>query len=275
MAQEGEQVQTQEAPAAPAAGVEGQPSGADEFAGFDDESKKRVSEIVSKRVNEVNAKYKPYEAFGKPEDVQARLSRAEQIEKWAEQMRSQFQGKVPGQALPETPQLTEEDKKVQAYIEKIYPGLSSFRQQQAGLTQRLQQLDQWRMNMVTENNRAYFRDLATKAGYQEAHLAELEQRVADSIGANEQERAAYLQSGGRDVVKKHFEAIDKWIKGYQTAAPPPPAPQAQYAQKKAATEKLAPRMPPGGVTAPTAGKKKLTDEERITAAHAALQEALK
>lgn len=218
-------------------------------------SEKEVSEIVSKRVNEWNR-------LGKPDELQNRLSRAEQLEKFVAGLQTQFtakNGQLPGQeaGAPET----EEDKKVRAYMEKLYPGLSKWQEQNGQIQQQMASLDQFRWQSVTQNNKAALRDLAVKTGYKEEHVAELENRVADSIRGNREDLMKYLQTGDPAIVKKHFEAIDKWIKGFA----PPPSASADYAKTKAKTSNLPPRMPSGGVPAPTSEKKKLTDKERVDA----------
>src|SRR5437868_6527387 len=83
-----------ESPAAEAAPEGGSPEAAapqDEFHGFDEAQKKRVSEIVQGRL-------KGWTRFGKPEEVESRLKRAEEIERWANSVRERV-GSAPGKPL--------------------------------------------------------------------------------------------------------------------------------------------------------------------------------
>lgn len=227
-------------------------------------TEEQVSEIVSKRVNEWNK-------FGKPEEVQAKYARLEQMEQWAQQLQGRLakQGETPGQANPPAAE-TEDDKKVRAYIDKLYPGLSKWQDQQKQLMNHVGSLEEHRWQAVTNNSRQSLKEIAVKAGYKEEQFGDLEQRVADSIRGNVQDHQAYLQTGNPAIVQKHFDMIDKWVKGF---APPPPAATTQYAKDKVKTALLPPRMPPGGVTAPTSNTKKLSDGERVSAAWEAFKKA--
>ena len=229
-------------------------------------SQEEVSKLVSTRVNELNAKW---ERFGKPEDVERRLQQAEKLEQWANGIRQQMAqaGAVPGQRAQADGKesLSEEDKKVQAYLERIYPGIGNA----LTLQQRMsQELVGFRVQQFATTNREVLKGLAEAAGgYGPEHLEGLEQHIANSIRSNPQDWQAYLQTGDPAIVKRHFEAVDKWAKGL---APKPPAVDAgkaaAAAKTKVKTTQLPPRMPPAGVPAPTSGTKKLSDKERIDAA---------
>lgn len=232
-----------------------------------------VQGIVSKRVNELN---KRWERFGKPEDLDQRLTRAQQIEQWAEQMRAGFTDKrdLPGRtsAAP----LTEEDKKVQQYMERLYPGITKYQERLQAFEGQTQQLNDFRWQQIADRNRQSLSELATKAGYKPEQILAtdpaaqcIEKYVADSIRGNAKDYQDYLKTGSPEIVKRHFEAVHNWIGGF---APKPPAatpPNVTAAKDAAKLKGLPPRMPAGGVTAPTSGKKKMSDRERIDAAHAA------
>lgn len=278
---ENEGTETIEAPEEEAAApeiqvAEGQPSAqpqaADDFAGFDDATKKRVSDIVSKRINAVNTKYKPYEAFGKPEELQQRLTRAEQLEKWAEDLRQRMsnQQPFPGQNQQPGQQLTEEDKKVLAYLERIQPGFSKMKEELQFMRQTVTQQAEFRWQQLTQSNQGMLKDIAKNAGYDEALILGqngIEQHVANSIMANREDHARYMQTGDSAIVKKHFDIVHNWVQGLAPKPPVTPNPAAaNYAAGKTKAKALPPRMPAAGVPAPTAGSRKMTDKERITGA---------
>lgn len=233
-----------------------------------------VAKIVSGRVNELNGKWAKY---GKPEELDARLTRAQQIEAWGEQMRSQFTGRkdLPGNAGGTAP-LSDEDKKVQAYLERIYPGLKEQQERMASFETQAQQLHQFRWQSISDNNRKSLSELASKAGYTPEQTLQsdpntpcIEKYVADSIRGNKADYEAYMRTGDQRIVAKHFEAVDKWVKGFSPKPPAAPAPQAAAAAAGKKVAGLPPRMPQGGVGAPTSGTRKLSDKERIDAAFAA------
>lgn len=222
----------------------------------------------------VQERLKAWSKYGKPEELDAKLSEAEKIRQWGEQMRTQFAGgrkDLPGGAAAAP--LSEEDKKVQAYLEKIYPGISKWQDQLKSFESRTQELHSFRWQSISDNNRKSLSELATKAGYAPDQVLQsdpnvpcIEKYVADSIRGNQADYQAYMQTGDQRIVQKHFEAVDKWIKGF---APKPPAAPAPGADRAVAAKKIAglpPRMPAAGVSAPTSGKKKMSDKERIDAA---------
>lgn len=283
---EGQETETIEAPEAepaaeaPAGGGAPATGGADEFAGFDEATKKRVSEIVSKRLNEQKSKFEStWGKLGKPEELAQRLTRAEQIEKWQQEMRAQLGvQKLPGQGRPEGAELSEEDKKVASYLERIYPGISKLGQSVDQMRQSLQQQDAFRWQQLTTSNRSMLKDLAVKAGYAEDQIhaqdgddktgrGSIELHVANSIRANPQEWQHYMRTGDPRIVQKHFDAVHKWVQGLAPKlAAPAPGPAKYAAGKAAAGKAIPPRQPAAGVPAPTAGKRKMSNDERIGAA---------
>ena len=228
-------------------------------------TKEEVSQIVQERL-------KSWQSFGKPEELQTRLSRADQLERFYAGLSQHMgnSGQYPGQnqQAPET----EEDKKVRAYMERMYPGLGKMNEDKMAIQQAMQTMQQRQWQAITSNSQAALRDMAVKAGYKEEQLAGpegIEQRVADSIRGNQKDLADYMRTGDPGIVKRHFQALDNWIKGFSAA--PVATQTAQYAAAKHKTSALPPRIPPGGVPAPTASKAKLTNEERISAAFEAFK----
>lgn len=230
----------------------------------------------------VQDRLKGWSKYGKPEELEARLTRAEQIEKWGEQMRSQFTGRrdVPGAAGSHAP-LSEEDKKVQAYLERIYPGLAKQQERMAQFEMKAQELHQFRWQSISEGNRKSLSELASKAGYASEQVLQndpntpcIEKYVADSIRGDKADYEAYMATGDQRIVAKHFEAVDKWIKGFAPKAPAAPVPG--NAGRVADGKKVAglpPRMPAAGVAGITSAKKKMSDSERVTAAFDAFSKA--
>ena len=261
-----EQMEATEAPAtAEAPASTGAPEGQSAPASGEKSSytKDEVSQIVQERL-------KAWQKYGKPEELETRLSRAEQLERFYAGLSQQMgrPGQTPGQFAPQQPE-TEEDKKVRAYMERIYPGLGKWQEQQQAVQTQLQELHQRQWAAVTAQSQASLKDFASKAGYKDDQFATLEQHVANSIRGNPQDLQEYTRTGNLDIVKKHFDAIDKWVKGF--AAAPAASQTAQYAKDKQKTVNLPPRIPAGGVPAPTASKKKLSDDERISAAFEAFR----
>ena len=224
-------------------------------------TKEEVSQIVQERL-------KAWQKFGKPEEIETRLTRAEQLERFHAQLSQQMgRSGIPGReaATPET----EEDKKVRAYMERLYPGLTKYQEQQQAFAQQFQELSQRQWQIVTERSQSALKDMASKAGYKEDQFATLDQHVANSIRGNPQDLQEYMRTGNVDIVRKHFDAIDKWVRGFSAA--PVATQAAQYAADKKKTAALPPRIPAGGVPAPTAQKKKLSNEERVSAAFEAFK----
>lgn len=270
--------QTLEAPTQPEAAPAAPDASAQPAAAGKTYTDAQVAEIVSKRVNEINGKWAKY---GKPEELDSRLTRAEQIEQWATQMRSQFAPgaqpdgqKLPGQTMQ--PALTEEDKKVQAYMERLYPGITKYQERMQAFEQQAGQLNDFRWQSISNNNRKSLSEVAEKAGYKPEQILQsdpntpcIEKYVADSIRGNVKDYQEYMKTGNPAIVQKHFEAVDKWIKGFAPQPPAAPAPNAAAAKDGARIKGLPPRMPVGGVQAPTSGKRKMSDKERVDAAFAA------
>jgi hypothetical protein len=235
-----------------------------------------VSEIVRKRLEEHS---KPWSEFGKPDELKARLTRAQQIEQWAETMRRQF-GADPNNRLPAgrtaaPVALSEEDKKVQAYLERMYPGLGKMKETQEQLMQGVSFLHQARWQSVTETNRERLAGEMTKAGYRPEFHKQLEDWVSDSIRRDPKDHEAYVRTGDQAIVKKHFDAVHKALQAEGFIAKPasPAAGAAKAAQAGKKTAGLPPRMPAAGVPAPTSGTRKMNDQERIAAAYARFKEA--
>ncbi|MDE2100677.1 MAG: hypothetical protein KGL39_25760 [Patescibacteria group bacterium] len=224
----------------------------------------------------VQDRLKAWQKYGKPEELEARLTRAQQIEQWAEKMRGEFTGRrdLPGgQAGVTQAPLSEEDKKVQAYLERVFPGIGKYQERMTQFEAQAQELHQFRWQSISETNRKSLADMAAKAGYTPEQVLQsdpnvpcIEKYVADSIRGNRADYEAYMKTGDSRIVAKHFEAVDKWIKGF---APKPPAatpPNAAAAKDGKKIASLPPRMPANGVTAPTSQKRKLTDSERVSQA---------
>lgn len=238
-------------------------------------TQEQVSAIVQERL-------KGWSKYGKPEELDAKLSRAEQVEKWATEMRSQFSAtgepKLPGAEMKTA--LTEEDKKVQAYMERLYPGITKYQERMQTFEQRTAELDGFRWQSISNNNRKSLSEIAEKAGYKPEQVLQsdpnvpcIEKYVADSIRGNVRDYQEYMKTGNPSIVQKHFEAVDKWIKGFAPQPPAAPAPNAAAAKDAAKIKGLPPRMPAAGVSAPTSGKKKMTNEERITGAWESLRKS--
>jgi hypothetical protein len=275
--EEGMETGAIEAPAGetPAAGAEA-PAAGGASAGAAGAAPRTFTDADVQRI--VQDRLKGYSKYGKPEEIEARFSRAAQIEQWAEKMRGQFTGQadVPGNRTVAAP-LTEEDKKVQAYMEKVYPGIGKYQERMTQFETGAQELHAYRWQAISENNRKSLSDIAAKAGYKPEQVLQsdpnvpcIEKYVADSIRGNKADYEAYMKTGDSRIVAKHFEAVDKWVKGFVPKAPTAPTPG--NAGRVADGKKVAglpPRMPAAGVSAPTAAKRKMTDDERVAAAFAA------
>lgn len=221
-------------------------------------TQEQVEKIVQDRV-------KGWQKYGRPEEIEQRLGRLNQLEQWSQQVRS-FPGQNPGQTA--TAPLTDEDKKVQAYLERINPGWSKANDNVKQMQQQLQELDKARWTEVANRNEGQLKEWAKTAGYKDDHMSEISNRVAQSIMGNPQDYQAYVRGqGDASIVKKHFDALDKWMKSFSPA--PAAAANATYAQNKAKTSNLPPRMPAAGTSGATEVKKKMSDKDRVDAAFAA------
>lgn len=226
-----------------------------------------MSEIITKRLGS-------WTRFGKPEEVEARLKRAEQIENWANNLRERM-GTAPGQpgnGKPAKRELTEQDVKVRDYLETLSPGFTNWQTEKEAMVSQLQQVMEYQWGMVTERNVSSLRSWAEKdfpGGLKPEQLKGLDDMVANSIRGNQEDLRKYLTGwGAQEIVKKHYDEIVKNIKSY-AGAPANVAPNATRARDAANAARLPPRMPQGGgVPAPTATKGKMSDKERIDAAFA-------
>ena len=243
--------------ASPAPAPEGAQPGAEPQAGGATPAGKtytgdEVARIVSDRVNQINAKYKGYEGLGKkPEEISAALSKLEQIER----------------ATQGQPTSAEEQqmKQLREFIFKAIPELS-----------KLPQLEQ-----IAHTNNDAILNSSIRAGKEEVAAlvnkefgiedpkaaAMVEDLVARSLSGNPEEAKAFMETGDRGLVRKHFEAVKAQLEPFFQAA------SARYASsKKQQMGAVPPRMPAGGVPAPGTDLKKLTPEQRVTAAFQKLTE---
>ncbi len=231
-------------------------------------TQEQVNGIISERL-------KGWQKYGKPEEVESRFKRLEQLEQFVGNMRQQFSDgrSLPGQQA-QAPE-TEADKQVRAYMERMYPELKTLRQSQEAYSQQIQHLDAFRWQVITDRSNGYLSNVMKSAGYQDSHFEKMAQMVVNSISANPQDHQHFLRTGDLNIVKKHFDAVDAGIKSFGFAAPAAVPVAAARAQTGVRAGKLPPRMPAAGVPAPTSKPaSKLGDKERIDAAFAKFKEGM-
>lgn len=236
-------------------------------------TQEEVNKIVSERV-------KGWNSFGKPEELQTRLARLTELEKFHERLGTTL-GERPGsaRAAAKGPELSAEDKQVLSYLERLSPGFSQWQQQQQQIMAAVNGLARSSWENVNNANMQYFTENAVKHGYPAEMANELAQRVAESIRGNPTDHKAYLQTGARQIIDKHFQAIDGWLKkmganpqtgagaGAAGAGTGTGAAAQEYARAKAATAKLPPT--PGRGSAPAAQPpdvSKMSDKDFLKAA---------
>lgn len=193
-----------------------------------------VDKIISERLSK-------FSTFGKPEEIGARFQRLEQLEKFAQGIAQQVQGR--SQQQPQA-QLTPEDLKVQEYLKRIDPNREIIAQQR----QAVEALYKYQWEKVNNENENYLIEKAKAAGYKDEAAKAMVQRVADSIRGVVEDHRNYVSSADKKIIDKHFEALDSWIKSAigqptqpQSKGTKPQTNQKQaYIEAKKATAKLPP-----------------------------------
>lgn len=227
-------------------------------------TQEEVNKIVSERVNAWNS-------FGNPDELKSKMERLEQLERFNEEFSAKLNGK---QVAPQGQTLTDEDKKVLDYLNRISPGFTDYQSEREQFKQAINGLYQQRWTEINDRNTEYLAQKAREAGYPEEAIQDFTQRVADSIRGNPEDHKAYLQTAGKPILDKHFASIDGWIKkfnGTGFAQPGKSAPGATYAKAKAATQKLPPTPKSGGVSLPQPpNPKEMSGKDFVNAAYASL-----
>jgi hypothetical protein len=229
---------------------------------------KQVAEIVSKRVNEIQDKYK---GFGDPESLKSRLTRAEQIEKQLQEYAARQNAPKAETPAPK-PEMTPDQKQFAEWMRtNVAPELSRF----ADVEKKLQQMEEMAQAQTKATiDRAVLagRETIAKLSKDVAGISDpaqvkwIEQQVANSLFAN-QEDARSFQQGNVEVVKKHFDVFHK-----EFLDPLIKRNQATLTETKIKTAALPPRAPSAGVPAAITKQKKLTGKEHANAAFERLQE---
>jgi len=211
-----------------------------------------MSRAVQDRLAREQKKYAPYEALGKPEEIQERLARLDRFEKAS-------QGGQPEGPSPE-------ERDLRDLFTRVVPGIDKV----PDLEARLAAMEKGDQQRQVAAGRDQIAGLAKeKFGELDASSAALiEGAVSASIGADKESLQRFL-AGDRKVVSEHFATVfEKQLDPFLRGA------AARYSSGKAADMAgVPPSTPKGGVRAPGSQEKALTPEERREAAWASFNEA--
>lgn len=216
-----------------------------------------VNRLIQERVNELNARYKPYEQFGKPDELSQKLARLSQIEK------------EQSQKPPEP--LTPEEKQLQDWLTKRFPLLAKQDdilkqiQEVSGTTTQLAQMTQRQRIQAGEESLS---KMCEDAGIKGENQKRWVMRMVDmSLASKPEDRAAFYERGDLNVLKAHYDAVkSEFLDSFKKAE------AATYSETKQKTSKLPPKMPAGGVGAPVSKTEKLTPKQLADKAFERLQE---
>lgn len=213
-------------------------------------SGEEVSRIVRDRLQQEGKKYEPYQRFGKPEEIEARLTKAERIEKAL---------RGDGQTQP-----TPEDAEFRKYLEAQYPEIAQMR----SVADRAQFIEKRIFDQqVSQSNTEVARMAKEALGIDDPqHLTVLHNMVAQEIASNPDALKLWRETGDLGVVRDAFKSMhDKHLDPLLRAA------SARYAAKKNKDgQELPPRMPPGGAPAPVSKTEPLSKDARVSGAFSRL-----
>lgn len=211
-----------------------------------------VQRIVRERLADEQKKWAPYKELGDPNDVKARLEKADRYEK-------ALKGDEPKGPTPEENELRELLSK-NGFVRK---------EDVQGIEAKLQAIENANHASHTKAGRGEIARLAQeKLGVSDKNvLGMLENVISAAIAGNEESLKAW-NSGDVSVIAKHFESVlaDSFDPLFKSAS-------SRYSGGKAKDKaEVPPTMPKGGVQAPSSEERKLTGEERRDAAWARLKQ---
>ncbi|MDE2098459.1 MAG: hypothetical protein KGL39_14495 [Patescibacteria group bacterium] len=252
-----EETQPQEAPATPAAAAQSDvtPQEPQTDAPQKTFTQEDVNRILAERL-------KGYSGIGKPEEVQQKLKQLEELQKFKESVSRQ----VNPAPAPQPRQLTPEQQRVRDYLAGIDPAYAELPRAVQEMRAVTQQFYLQQAKVTGDQASSQVAALAKEAGYPETLNKELESRIASAIAQNQEDLKRFVNGGTQEVVKKHFEMLDKLIRGAS------PAKGTQYAAAKKETKNLPPRVA-GGAAGTSSPKppREMSNKDFLTAAYSALQ----
>ena len=211
-----------------------------------------VQRIVRERLADEQRKYAPYKELGDVNEVRARLERAERYEK-------AFNGGEPKQT-------TAEERELRELLTKQFPGIDKVQSLEA----KLQAMEMANHQAHAQAGRDMISQMATeKLGTNDPKVMKmLENVISASIAENPESLKAW-NSGDKSVIAKHFEDVlnSSFDPLFKSAS-------ARYSGGKAKDKaEVPPKMPAGGVQAPSSTDRKMSLEERRDAAWKRMQES--
>lgn len=229
------------APASPPAAA-----GASEPRTYRDED---VQRIVRERLADEQKKWKE---FGDPNDVKARLEKADRYEK-------ALRGDEPKGPTPEEKELRDLLSK-NGFVRK---------EDVAGLETKLQAIEHARHADHTKAGRGEIARLAQeKLGVSDKNVLGMLENVISAAIAGDEESLKAWNSGDVGVISKHFESVltSSFDPLFKSAS-------SRYSSGKARDKaEVPPTMPKGGVQAPASEERKMTSDERKEAAYKYLKD---
>ena len=208
-----------------------------------------VQRIVRERLADQEKKYAPWKDLGDVNDVRARLEKAERYEK-------ALRGDEPKGPSPEERELRE-------LLTKQFPGIDKVRDIEA----KLQAMESASQASHAKAGRDIIGKMTKeKFGTEGAEdLESMENLISASIAKDPESLKAW-NSGDVSVIAKHFEKVSN-ASMFKHAA-------ALYSAGKAKDKaEVPPKMPQGGVQAPSSTDRKMNGEERRDAAWKRMQES--
>ncbi len=224
----------------------GASAGASEPRTYRDED---VQKIVRERLADEQKKWKD---LGDPNDVRARLEKADRYEK-------ALRGDEPKGPTPEEKELRDILSK-NGFVRK---------EDVQGIEAKLQAIEQANHSAHTKAGRGEIARLAQeKLGVNDKNVLGMLENVISAAIAGDKESLDAWNSGDVSVISKHFESVltSSFDPLFKSAS-------SRYSGGKAKDKaEVPPTMPKGGVQAPSSEERKLSGEERRDAAWARLKQ---
>lgn len=211
-----------------------------------------VQRIVRERLADEQRKYAPYKELGDVNEVRARLEKAERYEK-------ALRGDEPKGPTPE-------EKELRELLTKQFPGIDKVQNLEA----KLQAMENANQAAHAQAGRGLISKMATeKLGTNDPKVMKMLENVISASIAEDPESLKAWNSGDVSVVAKHFDDVlnSSFDPLFKSAS-------VRYASGKAKDKaEVPPKMPPGGVQAPSSTDRKMSGEERREAAWKRMQES--
>ncbi len=230
------------------------PSGASSGASAQPQTRTYTTEEMSKAVQSRLAEERGRweKQYGSPDELKSRLEKAERYEK-------ALRGDEPKGPTPE-------EKELRELLTKQFPGIDKVRDIEA----KLQAIENANQASHAKAGRDIIGKMATeKLGTSDPKVMKMLENVISASIAEDPESLKAWNSGDVSVIAKHFDDVlnSSFDPMFKSAS-------ARYSAGKAKDQaEVPPKMPQGGIQAPTSTDRKMSGDERRDAAWKRMQES--